>query len=103
MKTLSADYIFYECPNCSEDVAVALPPAKYVDCHSCHSKLEIHPDADFFDGMWHDRTTLSVVDPEREHMKRMFDFAKSKITHEEFLDARINEQGDRMNEEDECQ
>jgi hypothetical protein len=33
--------------------------------------LEIHPDADFENGMWHDLTTLSVVDPEREHIKRM--------------------------------
>jgi hypothetical protein len=71
MTTLSADYNFYPCPNCEEDVAVALPPAKYATCHECNTKLEIHPDADFEDGMWHDRTTLSIVDEEREHMKRM--------------------------------
>ncbi len=68
----------FECPNCEEWLSVPLPYAKYVDCPWCKKKLEIHPDADFDRGMWHDRTTLSVVDPEREHMKQMVDHAKSK-------------------------
>jgi len=66
----------YECPECSDDVEVPLPLAKYVTCPTCKSKLEIHPDADWFDGMWHDRTELSVVDPERDHMRRMLDHAR---------------------------
>lgn len=61
----------YECPECDAWVRVALPPSRYVKCPECMSNLEVHQDADFEDGMWHDRTTLSVVDPEREHMKRM--------------------------------
>lgn len=66
-------YNEYPCPECDDDVRVALPLAKYVICHNCHTQLEIHPDAEFEDGLWHDRTTLSVVDldPEREHMERM--------------------------------
>jgi DNA-directed RNA polymerase subunit RPC12/RpoP len=61
----------YSCPSCEADVAVTLPVAKYVTCPECHSKLEIHPDAEFEDGLWHDRTELAVIDSEREHMKRM--------------------------------
>jgi hypothetical protein len=80
MITLSADYNFYPCPNCEADVSVALPPAKYATCDECKTKLEIHPDADFEDGHWHDKTHLSVVeqresvstdDMYHEHMKRM--------------------------------
>lgn len=67
---------FYSCPNCEADVEVALPLAKYATCAECKTKLEIHPDAEFEDGMWHDRTVLSIVDPEREHMKRMVAHAK---------------------------
>jgi hypothetical protein len=67
----SSNYNLYTCPNCEEDVPVALPAAKWATCPECCTKLEIHPDADWEDGMWHDRTTLSVVDPEREHMKAM--------------------------------
>lgn len=55
------DYNQYECPNCGDLVECALPLAKYVQCETCGSKLEIHPDADF-NGIWHDRTTLSVVE-----------------------------------------
>jgi hypothetical protein len=67
------DHNEYECPvdDCGEWVSVALPVSKYVTCPSCNTKLEIHPDAEFFDEHWHDRTHLSVVDPEREHMKKM--------------------------------
>jgi DNA-directed RNA polymerase subunit RPC12/RpoP len=67
---------YYSCPECEEDVPTRLPLAKYVTCPGCKSKLEIHPDADFENGMWHDLTTLSVVDPEREHIKRMLKHAK---------------------------
>jgi hypothetical protein len=72
------DHNEYECPvdECGEWVSVALPVSKYVTCPSCHTKLEIHPDADWFDGMWHYRTTLSICDPEREHMERMVEHAK---------------------------
>ncbi len=66
----------YSCPNCEADVSVALPLAKYAECLECKTKLEIHPDADFEDGMWHDRTTLSIVDPQREHMKVMLEHAR---------------------------
>jgi DNA-directed RNA polymerase subunit RPC12/RpoP len=59
----------YTCPNCEADVSVALPVARYATCPECHFKLEIHPDAEFEDGHWRDRTELSVV--EREHMKKM--------------------------------
>ncbi len=62
---------YYECPECDEWVSVPLGPPKYVTCSHCKSRLEIHPEADFSDNMWHDRTTLSVVDPELEHMKAM--------------------------------
>lgn len=68
----------YECPECGEDVRVELPAGKYVKCPECMSNLEIHADADFKDGMWHDRTTLSVADPGREHMERMLEWAKSQ-------------------------
>ncbi len=71
-------YNEYPCPNCEADVRVGLPVSKYAECPECKAKLEIHPDADWFDGFWHDRTTLSIVDPEREHMQRMVDFAKNK-------------------------
>ena len=69
----------YECPvdECGEWVKVPLPLSAYVTCPSCHTKLEIHPDYEFEDGMWHDRTTLSVVDPEREHMKKMLNHLQS--------------------------
>jgi hypothetical protein len=40
--------------------------------------LNINVDAEFDRGMWHDRTELSVVDPEREHMKTMLEHAKSR-------------------------
>jgi hypothetical protein len=66
-----SEYNEYPCPNCEEDVRVPLPPSKYATCPGCKKTLEIHPDAEFEDGLWHDRTTLSIVDPEREHMKRM--------------------------------
>ena len=75
-----SDYNEYQCPECDEDVRVPLPPSKYVDCPHCKSHLEIHPDAEFEDGMWHDHTTLSIVDPEREHMKRML----KHLTENEF-------------------
>lgn len=71
---LPEPYNEYPCPNCEEDVRVGLPAAKYVDCPSCKAKLEIHPDAEFEDGMWHDRTTLSIVDYEgtlAESIKRV--------------------------------
>ena len=61
----------YSCPACEDDVEVPLPLAKYVTCESCKTKLEINVDADFEDGHWHDLTTLSVVDPDREHKERM--------------------------------
>jgi predicted RNA-binding Zn-ribbon protein involved in translation (DUF1610 family) len=51
----------YECPNCGDTVQVPMPASKNVDCTSCGAKLEIHPDAEFFDGLWHDRTELSIV------------------------------------------
>ncbi len=76
--TYPSEYNEYPCPNCEADVRVALPAAKYATCPECKAKLEIHPDADFEDGMWHDRTELSIVDPEREHMKTMLEHAKSK-------------------------
>jgi hypothetical protein len=66
----------YSCPNCEEDVSVPLPASKYVNCGHCKTKLEVHPDAEFYDGLWHDLTTLSIVDEEREHMKRMVAHAK---------------------------
>jgi len=65
----------FECPNCDEWLSVPLPYAKYVNCPWCKSKLEIHPDAEFEDGLWHDRTELSIV--EEDHMKRMIEYAKS--------------------------
>jgi DNA-directed RNA polymerase subunit RPC12/RpoP len=68
---LPSEYNEYPCPACEEDVRVPLPASAYVTCPSCQSKLEIHPDAEFFDEHWHDRTTLSIVDEEREHMKKM--------------------------------
>jgi DNA-directed RNA polymerase subunit RPC12/RpoP len=68
----------HECPQCGDTVLVPLPYPKYVDCQECKSKLEIHPDAEFEDGLWHDRTELSIVDPERDHMKTMLQFAKEK-------------------------
>ncbi len=69
-------YNEYPCPNCEADVRVALPVSKYATCDECKAKLEIHPDAEWFDGFWHDRTTLSIVDPEREHMKVMLEHAR---------------------------
>jgi hypothetical protein len=69
----------YPCPGCEEDVSVPLPPPKYVTCPECHAKLEINVDAEWFDGMWHDRTSLSLVDPEQEHIKRMVDHAKRML------------------------
>ena len=71
-----SEYNEYECPECGEWVRVALPLSKYADCKNCQAKLEIHPDAEFEDGMWHDRTTLSVAVPGREHIQRMIDYAK---------------------------
>jgi DNA-directed RNA polymerase subunit RPC12/RpoP len=58
-----APYTTYECPACDEEFEVSLPVSKYAVCANCQSKLEIHPDAEFERGMWHDRTTLSVVTP----------------------------------------
>jgi hypothetical protein len=78
----------YACPNCEADVSVALPVAKYATCDECKTKLEIHPDADFEDGMWHDRTTLSIVDPEREHKERMVKYGKR---YQELLQAAVCE------------
>jgi DNA-directed RNA polymerase subunit RPC12/RpoP len=77
---LPSEYNEYPCPACEEDVRVPLPASAYVTCPSCQSKLEIHPDAEFEDGLWHDKTHLSVVeqresvstdDMYREHIKRM--------------------------------
>lgn len=56
------EYNTYSCPECEDDVQVPLPAAKHVTCEGCGATLEIHPDADFEDGMWHDRTHLSVVE-----------------------------------------
>jgi hypothetical protein len=61
----------YPCSNCEEAVRVPIPPSKYIICQHCKTQLEIHPDAEFYDGLWHDLTTLSVVDPEREHMRKV--------------------------------
>lgn len=66
----------FECPNCFEWLKVPIPYARYVDCPSCRAKLEIHPDAEFDEGVWHDLTELSIV--EEEHMKRMLNFALEK-------------------------
>jgi len=54
------NYNEFECPNCDEIVNVPVPYTKYVECPGCKAKLEIHPDAEF-DGLWHDRTTLSLA------------------------------------------
>lgn len=63
----------YECPNdaCGEWVSVPLPLAKYVMCPACKARLQINVDAEFYGGMWHDRTELSLCDPEREHKEAM--------------------------------
>ena len=53
----------YECPNCGNTVSVPIPYSKYAHCTSCGAKLEVHPDAEFY-GLWHDRTTLSIVKEE---------------------------------------
>lgn len=66
-----SDYNEYPCPSCEEDVRVPIPPSAYVVCQHCKTQLEIHPDAEFYDGLWHDLTTLSIVDDQHEHMKRM--------------------------------
>lgn len=68
---LPSEYNTYSCPNCEDDVEVPLPVAKYATCESCGTKLEIHPDAEFDEDGWHDRTHLSVVDPEQEHKEAM--------------------------------
>ncbi len=54
-------YNEYPCPNCEADVRVGLPAGKYATCGDCKTRLEIHPEADWFDGFWHDRTTLSIA------------------------------------------
>lgn len=66
-----SEYNSYPCPSCEADVSVALPLAKYATCDECKAKLEIHVDAEFDEDGWHDLTTLSVVDEQREHMKKM--------------------------------
>ena len=65
----------FECPNCDEWIQVPLPSAKYVDCPWCKKTLEIMVDAEWFDGMWHDRTELSIVDDETAHKLRMLEHA----------------------------
>lgn len=50
------------CPACDDWIAVPIPYAKNITCPWCNAKLEIHPDAEFDRGMWHDRTELSIVD-----------------------------------------
>ncbi len=56
--TYPSEYNQYPCPVCEADVRVSLPAAKYVTCPECNVKLEVRPDADWEDGMWHDRTEL---------------------------------------------
>lgn len=67
----------YECPECGEWIWVP-PLSKYVKCPCCKAQVAIHPDADFHDGHWHDRTTLSVAVPGRAHIERMLEWAKSQ-------------------------
>lgn len=57
------EYNTYPCPECEDDVEVALPCSKYATCTGCGAHLEVHPDADFDDGGWHDLTHLSVARP----------------------------------------
>jgi hypothetical protein len=78
MKMKPSPFNEYQCPECDEDVRVELPAPSYVECQHCKSTLELHPDFEFEDGFWHDRTTLSIVDPEREHMKRMLKHLQSQ-------------------------
>ncbi len=59
-------YNTYACPSCEADVRVGLPHAKYAFCDECKTRLEIHPDAEFDEDGWHDRTTLSIVETEEE-------------------------------------
>jgi hypothetical protein len=69
----------YECPECSDDVSVPLPLPKFVMCPACKARLQINVDAEFYGGMWHDRTELDFADepdPERDHMQRMINHAK---------------------------
>jgi DNA-directed RNA polymerase subunit RPC12/RpoP len=86
-------YNDYPCPNCEADVRVSLPAAKYAECEECGAKLEIHPDAEFYDGMWHDLTELSVVDPGEEHRRAMLEHMQNErrktLTPQELADAII--------------
>jgi hypothetical protein len=54
-------YNEYPCPECEEEVRVELPAGTHVTCDGCGTLLSIDADAEFDRGMWHDRTTLSVV------------------------------------------
>lgn len=58
-----APYNEYPCPECEEEVRVELPAGTHVTCTGCGTLLSIDADADFDEGGWHDRTTLSVARP----------------------------------------
>lgn len=42
----------YECPHCGEWFEID-PEEELYTCKVCNSKLMIHRDADFVDGIWH--------------------------------------------------
>jgi hypothetical protein len=58
---IQPNYTEYPCPNCEESVPVEVPTSGHVVCPECKLNLEVHPDAEFDQDGWHDRTTLSIV------------------------------------------
>lgn len=74
----------FDCPNCGDVVEVELPYAATVTCpNGC--KLNICPDADFANGMWHDRTTLSLVEeptPRNEREEQAYEREKAQLDWE---------------------
>jgi len=48
----------YECPCCGEWIEILPTTEKIFNCPWCNEKLRVSRDAEFVDGLWHDRTKL---------------------------------------------
>jgi uncharacterized protein YlaI len=51
----------YICPVCKDEIEVDTNENN-LKCLSCNALLRVDTDAEFLDGSWHDRTTLTHVD-----------------------------------------
>lgn len=52
---------YYTCPKCGCEEVHIEHTHDITECPECHSKLKVDVDAEFYNGMWHDRTKLYTI------------------------------------------